>query len=44
MLLCAGIIGVCTESHTEHINALCGQTSDFLNIKPGEYEAPLRQD
>ena len=29
------IIAVCSEIHTEHINALCGQNLEFLNIKRG---------
>jgi hypothetical protein len=28
------IIAVCSETHTEHINALCGQNIEFLNVKP----------
>jgi hypothetical protein len=29
------IIAVCSEIHTKHINALCGQNVEFLNVKPG---------
>jgi len=29
------IIAVCSEIHTEHINALCGQKVELLNVKPG---------
>jgi hypothetical protein len=29
------IIAVCSESHTEHINTLCGQNVEFVNIKSG---------
>jgi len=29
------IICVCSEIHTEHINTLCGQNIEFLNVKPG---------
>jgi hypothetical protein len=29
------IIAVCSEIHTEHINALCGQNVEFVNVKPG---------
>jgi hypothetical protein len=25
----------CCEIYTEHINALCGQSVKFLNVKPG---------
>jgi hypothetical protein len=29
------IIAVCFEIHTKHINTLCWQNVEFLNIKPG---------
>ena len=29
------IIAVCSEIHTKHINKLCGQNVEFLNIKSG---------
>jgi hypothetical protein len=29
------IIAVCSEVHTEHINALCGYNVEFLNVKIG---------
>jgi hypothetical protein len=29
------IIAVCTEIHTKHINTLCGQKVEFVNVKPG---------
>jgi hypothetical protein len=29
------IIAVCPEIHTKHINTLCGQNVEFLNVKPG---------
>jgi hypothetical protein len=28
------IIAVCSEIHTKHINALCGQNIEFVNVKP----------
>jgi len=28
-------IAVCSEIHTKHINTLCGQNVEFLNVKPG---------
>ena len=28
------IIAVCSEIHTKHINTLCGQNVELLNIKP----------
>jgi len=27
------IIAVCSEIHTKHINTLCGQNVEFLNVK-----------
>ena len=27
------IIAVCCEIHSKHINALCGQNREFLNVK-----------
>ena len=29
------IMAVCSEIHTKHINKLCGQNVEFLNVKPG---------
>jgi hypothetical protein len=29
------IIAVCSEIHTKHINTLCGQDAEFVNVKPG---------
>jgi hypothetical protein len=29
------IIAVCSEIHTNHINTLCGQNVEFVNVKPG---------
>ena len=28
------IIAVCSEIHTKHINTLCGQNGELLNVKP----------
>ena len=28
------IIAVCSEIHTKHINVLCGQNVELLNVKP----------
>ena len=28
------IIAVCSQVHTKHINALCGQNVEFVNAKP----------
>ena len=27
------IMAVCSEIHTKHINALCGQNVEFVNVK-----------
>jgi len=27
------IIAVCSQIHTKHINTLCGQNAEFLNVK-----------
>ena len=29
------IVAVCAEIHTKHINALCEQNVEFVNVKPG---------
>jgi hypothetical protein len=29
------IITVCSEIHTKHINTLCGQNVEFVNVKTG---------
>jgi hypothetical protein len=29
------IIAVCSEIHTKHINALCGQNAELLSVKSG---------
>jgi len=34
-MLCKEIIAVCSDSHTKHINTLCGQNGELLNVKPG---------
>ena len=28
------IIAVCSEIHTKHINTVCGQNVELLNVKP----------
>ena len=32
-MLCREIIAVCSEIHTKHINTLCGQNVELLNVK-----------
>ena len=34
-MLHSEIVAVCSEIHTKHINSLCGQNIEFLNIKAG---------
>ena len=29
------IIAVCSQIHTKHINTLCGQNVELVNVKPG---------
>jgi len=29
------IIAVCSHIHTKHINPLCGQNTEFVNVIPG---------
>jgi len=33
LMLYREIIAVCSEIHTKHINALCGQNVELLNVK-----------
>jgi len=32
-------MAVCSETHTKHINTLCGQNAGFENVKPGGKES-----
>jgi hypothetical protein len=34
-MLYSEIIAVCSQIHTKHINTLCGQNVEFVNVKPG---------
>jgi hypothetical protein len=34
-MLYSEIIAVCSQIHTKHINTLCGQNVEFVDIKPG---------
>jgi hypothetical protein len=34
-MLYSEIIAVCSEIHTKHINTLCGQNVEFVNVKTG---------
>ena len=33
LMLYREIIAVCSEIHTKHINTLCGQKAELLNVK-----------
>ena len=35
LMLYREIIAVCSQIHTKHINTLCGQNVEPLNLKPG---------
>ena len=35
LMLYREIIAVCSQVHTKHINRLCGQNIELLNVKPG---------
>jgi len=32
---CVEIIAVCSQIHTKHLNAMCGQNVELLNVEPG---------
>jgi len=34
-------IAVCSQIHTKHINALCGQNVELLNVKLAAYKDPV---
>ena len=36
-MLYGEIIAVCSQIHTKHINTLCGQNVELLNVKLVEY-------
>jgi len=33
------IIAVCSQSHTEHTNAMCGQNVEYINVESGLWRA-----
>ena len=33
LMLCREIMAVCSEIHTKHINTVCGQNVELLNVK-----------
>jgi hypothetical protein len=38
-MLCREIIAVCSQIHTKHINTLCGENVEMLNVKPGDMKS-----
>ena len=34
LMLCREIITVCSQFNTKHVNTLCGQNAELLNVKP----------
>ena len=47
LMLYREIIAVCSQIHTKHINTLCGQNVELLNVKlavyPLSYRVPVRE-
>ena len=41
-MLCREIMAVCSEIHKKHINTLCGQNVELLNVKLTVYKGPVR--
>jgi len=41
-MLYAEIIAVCSDIQTEHINTVCGQNVELLNVKQAVPEVSLR--
>jgi hypothetical protein len=35
LMLYIEIIAVCSQIHTKHINILCGQNTEFFDVKAG---------
>jgi hypothetical protein len=42
-MLYSEIIAVCSEIHTKHINTLCGQNVEFVNVKLSEQRNILHE-
>ena len=36
-MLCREIMAVCSQIHTKHINSVCGQNVELLNVKLAVY-------
>ena len=37
LMLCREIMAVCSQIHTKHINSVCGQNVELLNVKLAVY-------
>jgi len=40
------IMAVCSEIHTKHVNTVCGQNVELLNVKPvrtNTYQSPAQR-
>jgi hypothetical protein len=35
LILCREIIAVCSQIHTRHINTMCGQKVEYVDVKNG---------
>jgi len=35
LMLYGEVIAVCSQTHIKHINILCGQNVELVNVKPG---------
>ena len=42
LMLYREIIAVCSQIHIKHINTLCGQNVELLNVKLAVYKDPVR--
>jgi len=41
-MLCREILAVCSQIHTKHINTVCGQNAELLNVKLAVHKVSLR--
>ena len=42
-MLCSETIAVCSQIHTKHINTLCGQNAELLNVKLAEHKVTTKK-
>jgi hypothetical protein len=43
-MLYSEIIAVCSQIHTKHINTLCGQNVELVNVRPGPWKAMVFEE